>query len=165
MVDLKDIKTGKATITIFTGLNFLVPGGLGIFFLKNELFLSLDFAKLLFLSILLSTPFILIAFVVSLLASETLLRVPSLGDRAEEKEIIENTEEHDLTLVFLTNFFSVIIWIITLVSLWISDIQTDNMKIAEQIVKDYLSCSFILLLIVLLILMVKRYKLIGKSLG
>jgi hypothetical protein len=163
MVDLKDIKTGKATIVIFTGLNFFVPGGLGVFFLKHELFLSLDFAKLLLLSILISTPFILIAFVLSLLALETLLRVPSLGDRAEEKEIIENTEENDLTLVFLTNFFSVIIWIITLVSLWISDIQTDSMKIAEQIVKDYLSCSFILLLIALLMLAVKRYKLIRKS--
>nr|MBC7613236.1 hypothetical protein [Pseudopedobacter sp.] len=85
-MDFKDIKTGKATITIITALNFFLPGGLGLFLLKNDLLISMDFTKLLFLSIILSAPFLLVSFMLAFLTSEfILIPAPISKNESEEK--------------------------------------------------------------------------------
>lgn len=156
-MDIKDIKTGKATITIITALNFFVPGGLGLFLLKNDLFISMDFAKLLFLSIILSAPFLLVSFMLAFLTSEVILIPQKSKDELEEKNMPEDTEHNDLGLVLLTSLFSVMIWGMVGINYWISDTETNNMEIVSQIIKDYVWSSITLFLVFIFILIYRKY--------
>lgn len=156
-MDIKDIKTGKATITIITALNFFVPGGLGLFLLKNDLFISMDFAKLLFLSIILSAPFLLVSFMLAFLMFEYLITETPNTNPNVEKEKNEDTEANDSTLVLLTNVFSVVIWAVVGADYWISDTETNNMEIVKQIIKDYVWCSIALFLVFIFTLIYRKY--------
>ncbi len=162
-MDIKDIKTGKATITIITALNFFVPGGLGLFLLKNNLFISMDFAKLLLLSIILSAPFLLVSFIMAFLTSEFILISPHSKTESKEKNIPEDTEHNDLGMVLLTNVFSIVIWGMVGAGYWISDMETDNIKVAKQIINDYFWCSVILLIVLFSIKLFKKYNFNKKS--
>jgi hypothetical protein len=157
MINLKEIKTGKATITIITALNFFVPGGLGIFLLKNDLFVTMDFTKLLFLSIILSAPFLLVSFMLAFFTSEVILTPATLKKESEEKQIPEDTEHNDLGLILLTNVFTVAIWGMVGASSWLSDFETDNMKIVNQIIIDYVSCVIIVLMLFIVYFIYKKY--------
>lgn len=157
MINLNDIKAGKATITTITVLNLFVPGGLGIFFLRNDLFISLDIFKLLFLSILLSTPFLLISFFIALLCKDGLLY--SIENSSNQEVIKEDTEDNDLVLIVYSNLYSFLAWLFSyLCYLYIEIPSHDSLSTAKEITLNYIYFSIGFTIIISAFWMIRRIK-------
>lgn len=112
MLDINKIPLLKGLIVAVSVITCICPGLLGLFFFHNNLFLKLDFLKLLTLSAALSIPFFLASFTFSLV----------LFNR---KDSVTDGDDRHWIILTSTSLMAIIVWLIlagvSLIYYWIAD--------------------------------------------